>query len=190
MFLLLLMLSLKLFSAAELRRRFPFEMWLIVSSALAISQAVLNSGLMETAMLGLSPLLAELSPTMMLVLIYALTLAMTELMTNNAAAALMFPIGYSIAVTTGLEPMAFVMAVALGGSASFLTPYGYATNLMVQNLGWIFASRLHSIWLVGVARLFECGVVVTPASLSVLARTAADCDSHAAPHWRCQQNDR
>ena len=135
MFLLLLMLSLKLFSAAELRRRFPFEMWLIVSSALAISQAVLNSGLMETAMLGLSPLLAELSPTMMLVLIYAVTLAMTELMTNNAAAALMFPIGYSIAVTTGLEPMAFVMAVALGGSASFLTPYGYATNLMVQNLG-------------------------------------------------------
>jgi di/tricarboxylate transporter len=135
MFLLLLMLSLKLFSAAELRRRFPFEMWLIVSSALAISQAVLNSGLMETAMLGLSPLLAELSPMMMLVLIYALTLAMTELMTNNAAAALMFPIGYSIAVTAGFEPMAFVMAVALGGSASFLTPYGYATNLMVQNLG-------------------------------------------------------
>ena len=135
MFLLLLMLSLKLFSAAELRRRFPFEMWLIVSSALAISQAVLNSGLMETAMLGLSPLLAELSPTMMLVLIYGLTLAMTELMTNNAAAALMFPIGYSIAVTAGFEPMAFVMAVALGGSASFLTPYGYATNLMVQNLG-------------------------------------------------------
>jgi len=135
MFLLLLMLSLKLFSAAELRRRFPFEMWLIVSSALAISQAVLNSGLMETAMLGLSPLLAEVSPTMMLVLIYGLTLAMTELMTNNAAAALMFPIGYSVAITTGLEPMAFVMAVALGGSASFLTPYGYATNLMVQNLG-------------------------------------------------------
>ena len=135
MFLLLLMLSLKLFSAAELRRRFPFEMWLIVSSALAISQAVLNSGLMETAMLGLSPLLAEVSPTMMLVLIYGLTLAMTELMTNNAAAALMFPIGYSVAITTGLEPMAFVMAVALGGSASFLTPYGYATNLMVKNLG-------------------------------------------------------
>ena len=77
MFLLLLMLSLKLFSAAELRRRFPFEMWLIVSSALAISQAVLNSGLMETAMLGLSPLLAEVSPTMMLVLIYGLTLAMS-----------------------------------------------------------------------------------------------------------------
>ena len=39
------------------------------------------------------------------------------------------------ALTAGLDPMAFVMAVALGGSASFLTPYGYTTNLMVQNLG-------------------------------------------------------
>ncbi|MBT5888257.1 MAG: SLC13 family permease [Halieaceae bacterium] len=165
MFLLLLMLSLKLFSAAELRRRFPFEMWLIVSSALAISQAVLNSGLMETAMLGLSPLLAELSPTMVLVLIYAVTLAMTELMTNNAAAALMFPIGYSIAVTTGLEPMAFVMAVALGGSASFLTPYGYATNLMVQNLGgysrqdyirfgWLVSLAYSSVVLLLLPRVF------------------------------------
>jgi di/tricarboxylate transporter len=165
MFLLLLMLSLKLFSAAELRRRFPFEMWLIVSSALAISQAVLNSGLMETAMLGLSPLLAEVSPTMMLVLIYGLTLAMTELMTNNAAAALMFPIGYSIAITTGLEPMAFVMAVALGGSASFLTPYGYATNLMVQNLGgysrqdyirfgWLVSLAYSSVVLLLLPRVF------------------------------------
>jgi di/tricarboxylate transporter len=165
MFLLLLMLSLKLFSAAELRRRFPFEMWLIVSSALAISQAVLNSGLMETAMLGLSPLLAELSPMMMLVLIYALTLAMTELMTNNAAAALMFPIGYSIAVTAGFEPMAFVMAVALGGSASFLTPYGYATNLMVQNLGgysrqdyirfgWLVSLAYSSVVLLLLPRVF------------------------------------
>jgi len=158
-------LSLKLFSAAELRRRFPFEMWLIVSSALAISQAVLNSGLMETAMLGLSPLLAEVSPTMMLVLIYGLTLAMTELMTNNAAAALMFPIGYSIAITTGLEPMAFVMAVALGGSASFLTPYGYATNLMVQNLGgysrqdyirfgWLVSLAYSSVVLLLLPRVF------------------------------------
>ena len=165
MFLLLLMLSLKLFSAAELRRRFPFEMWLIVSSALAISQAVLNSGLMETAMLGLSPLLAEVSPTMMLVLIYGLTLAMTELMTNNAAAALMFPIGYSIAVTAGFEPMAFVMAVALGGSASFLTPYGYATNLMVQNLGgysrqdyirfgWLVSLAYSSVVLLLLPRVF------------------------------------
>ena len=135
MFLLLMMLGLGLLSAADLRRRFPFEIWLIVASALAVSQAVMNSGLMANAMAFVSPLLTSLPPMLMLMLVYLLTLFLTEVMTNNAAAALMFPVGYTVALTAGVEPMAFVMAVALGGSASFLTPFGYTTNLMVQNLG-------------------------------------------------------
>ncbi|MDG1931691.1 MAG: SLC13 family permease [Luminiphilus sp.] len=152
MFLLLLMLGLKLFSTAELRRRFPFEMWLIVSSALAISQAVMDSGLMGSAMAFLSPIIGSVPPMMMLVMVYVLTLAMTELITNNAAAALMFPLGYSVALTAGLDPMVFVMAVALGGSASFLTPYGYTTNLMVQNLGgYTRADYVRFGWLVSLA---------------------------------------
>ena len=152
MFLLLLMLGLKLFSTAELRRRFPFEMWLIVSSALAISQAVMDSGLMGSAMAFLSPIIGSVPPMMMLVMVYVLTLAMTELVTNNAAAALMFPLGYSVALTAGLDPMVFVMAVALGGSASFLTPYGYTTNLMVQNLGgYTRADYVRFGWLVSLA---------------------------------------
>ena len=134
MFLLLIMLGLGLLSAADLRRRFPFEIWLIVASALAVSQAV-DSGLMANTMDFLSPLLISLPPVVMLILVYLLTLFLTEVMTNNAAAALMFPVGYTVALTAGVEPMAFVMAVALGGSASFLTPFGYTTNLMVQNLG-------------------------------------------------------
>ena len=135
MFLLLIMLGLGLLSAADLRRRFPFEIWLIVASALAVSQAVMDSGLMANAMDFLSPVLISLPPVVMLILVYLLTLFLTEVMTNNAAAALMFPVGYTVALTAGVEPMAFVMAVALGGSASFLTPFGYTTNLMVQNLG-------------------------------------------------------
>ena len=152
MFLLLLMLALKLFSTAELRRRFPFEMWLIVSSALAISQAVMDSGFMGHAMTFLGPLIGSVPPIAMLILVYLLTLAMTELITNNAAAALMFPLGYTLALTAGLDPMAFVMAVALGGSASFLTPYGYTTNLMVQNLGgYTRADYLRFGWLISLS---------------------------------------
>ena len=118
MFLLLMMLGFGLLSAADLRRRFPFEIWLIVASALAVSQAVMDSGLMANAMAFFSPLLTSLPPMLMLVLVYWLTLFLTEVMTNNAAAALMFPVGYTVALA-GVEPMAFVMAVALGGSASF-----------------------------------------------------------------------
>jgi di/tricarboxylate transporter len=152
MFLLLLMLALDLFSAAELRRRFPFEIWLIVASALAIAQAVMDSGLMTIMMASLSPVIAAVSPFVLLLMIYALTLALTELMTNNAAAALMFPLSYALATSAGLAPMAFVMAVALGGSASFLTPFGYTTNLMVQNLGgYNRGDYLRFGWLVSLA---------------------------------------
>lgn len=152
MFLLLLMLALNLFSAAELRRRFPFEIWLIVASALTLAQAVMDSGLMSLMMDSLSPLITSISPLFILFLVYALTLGLTELMTNNAAAALMFPLSYALATSAGLEPMAFVMAVALGGSASFLTPFGYTTNLMVQNLGgYTRSDYLRYGWLVSLA---------------------------------------
>ena len=165
MFLLLLMLALNLFSAAELRRRFPFEIWLIVASALAIAQAVMDSGLMTLMMEGVSPFVSTMSPFLLLLLVYTLTLALTELMTNNAAAALMFPLSYALATSAGLAPMAFVMAVALGGSASFLTPFGYTTNLMVQNLGgysrgdylrfgWLVSLAFSSVVLVLLPRVF------------------------------------
>ena len=78
---------------------------------------------------------AALGPYAALAGIYFGTLLLTELMTNNAAAALAFPIAFGLAESYGLSHMPFVMAVAFGASASFLTPYGYTTNLMVQNLG-------------------------------------------------------
>ena len=134
-FLLAGMLALGVVSGGDLRRRFPFEMWLIISSALVVSQALNDSGLIEGFITTAAPLLAGISPLWALVAVYLLTLVLTELMTNNAAAAMVFPLAYSLALSTGADPMAFVMAVAFGASASFVTPFGYTTNLMVQNLG-------------------------------------------------------
>ncbi|MBA6411911.1 SLC13 family permease [Parahaliea sp. F7430] len=134
-FLLVCMLGLKLIRASELRRRFPFEIWLIIASALTLSQALTNSGLVAIVADGLHHHLAVLGPYAALAGIYLGTLLLTELMTNNAAAALSFPIAFGLAESFGLSHMPFVMAVAYGASASFLTPYGYTTNLMVQNLG-------------------------------------------------------
>jgi len=64
-----------------------------------------------------------------------LTTLLTEMMTNNAAAALMFPVALSTAVSLDVAYMPFVMAVIYGASASFLTPHGYQTNLMVMSPG-------------------------------------------------------
>ncbi|MEP1593738.1 MAG: SLC13 family permease, partial [Halieaceae bacterium] len=134
-FLLAGMLAFGVIGGSELRRRFPFELWLIIASALTLSQALNNSGLVAIIADGLHNNLESLGPYVALAGIYLGTLLLTELMTNNAAAALAFPIAFGLAESYGLSHMPFVMAVAFGASASFLTPYGYTTNLMVQNLG-------------------------------------------------------
>ncbi len=134
-FLLVCMLALKVVKGSELRRRFPFELWIIIASALTLSQALTNSGLVTLLTDMLHDNLEQLGPYAALFGIYFGTLLLTELMTNNAAAALSFPIAFGLAESYGLSHMPFVMTVAYGASASFLTPYGYNTNLMVQNLG-------------------------------------------------------
>jgi di/tricarboxylate transporter len=134
-FLLICMLVTGVVRGSELRRRFPFELWLIIASALTLSQALTNSGLVALMANFLHDNLAALGPLAALAAIYFCTLLLTELMTNNAAAALAFPIAFGLAESFGISHMPFVMGVAFGASASFLTPYGYTTNLMVQNLG-------------------------------------------------------
>ena len=134
-FMLASMLVMGTVKAEELRRRFPFELWLIIASALTWAQALNNSGLLHLLTDSFHSYLAGLGPYAAIAGIFLFTLALTEIMTNNAAAALSFPIAFGLAESYGLNFMPFVMAVAYGASASFLTPYGYTTNLMVQNLG-------------------------------------------------------
>lgn len=134
-FLLVCMLALGVVKGSELRRRFPFQLWIIIASALTLSQALTNSGLVAMLAATLHENLVELGPYTAMIGIYLGTLVLTELMTNNAAAALSFPIAFGLAESYGISHMPFIMAVAYGASASFLTPYGYNTNLMVQNLG-------------------------------------------------------
>lgn len=132
---LCLMLALRVVRTEELKRRFPFEIGAIIASALVLAQALSNSGLVAFLADGLRLVLTDGDAYLGLVAIYFGTLLLTELMTNNAAAALAFPVAYGLAESYGVSVLPFAMAVAYGASASFLTPYGYTTNLMVQNLG-------------------------------------------------------
>ena len=119
----------------ELVRRFPVDIWLVVSSAILLSNALVNSGVVVT----LGDFIGQYNDPsyvyIALIFVYIATWLMTEFVTNNAAAALMFPIGYTIALGFGVDVLPFVMTVAFAASGSFISPYGYQTNLMVFNAG-------------------------------------------------------
>ncbi|MEZ9526964.1 SLC13 family permease [Enterovibrio norvegicus] len=119
----------------EVQRRFPAEIVVIVGSALSLAQLMIETGM--SARMGdlFIYLFNGWGVYGALIATYLLTLVLTELVTNNAAAALAFPIGYSLALGYGVDPMPFIMAVLFGASASFISPYGYQTNLLVYSVG-------------------------------------------------------
>ncbi|ENR2167268.1 SLC13 family permease [Vibrio vulnificus] len=119
----------------ELRRRFPIDIVVIVGSALSIAQLMISSGFSERMGGMFIEAFNGWGVFGALVATYFVTLILTELVTNNAAAALVFPLGYSMALGYGVDPMPFIMAVLFGASASFISPYGYQTNLLVYSVG-------------------------------------------------------
>ena len=78
---------------------------------------------------------SEWQPRVLLALIYLITMILTELSSNAAAAIIMTPIALAVSQQIGLEPRTFIFAVAFAASASFITPVGYQTNLMVYGPG-------------------------------------------------------
>ena len=120
---------------SELRRNMPYDIILIIGSALIISEVMLQTGtakLLAGALLSGADRWGNYSA---LALILVVTWVLTELMSNNAAAALAFPIAVGVAEQLGLAPLPFIMAVLYGASCSFATPFGYQTNLMVMSPG-------------------------------------------------------
>ncbi|MEX2044429.1 MAG: SLC13 family permease [Opitutus sp.] len=74
-------------------------------------------------------------PLILLASLYLITLILTELLSNNAVAALMVPIALGIAAEAGLDPRPFIIAVTVAASAAFATPIGYQTNTYVYGIG-------------------------------------------------------
>jgi len=124
-----------LLTLGELRRRFPFELLVVIGSALAIAGVVERSGAAELVAGWMRAIFDGHGVHAALAGVYLITLVLTEVITNTAAAALAFPIALGTARAFGVDPMPFVMVVAYGASAGFLIPFGYQTHLMVYSAG-------------------------------------------------------
>lgn len=128
------MLATRCVTAGKARRYVDLTVLVVIASSFALGEAMNTSGAAAFIANGMIGLMAP-TPWLALLMVYLLTSLFTEIITNNAAAVLMFPIAAGVADGLGVSIMPFVVAVMFAASASFMTPLSYQTNLMVYGPG-------------------------------------------------------
>lgn len=126
--------AMKCISSDEARQSIEWESLLLIAASFGLARAMEKTGLAE-AIAHSTIAAAGDHPHVVLAAIYLVTMLFTELMSNNAAAVLTFPIAWQTAADLGVNPMPFVMAVTVAASCGFATPMGYQTNLMIYGPG-------------------------------------------------------
>ena len=129
------LVALRVLTPAEARFAVDLNVVVVIGASFGLGAAIAESGLADQIAVVLIGPLARLGDTTLLLGVLVGTMCLTELITNNAAAVLMFPVATAAAAQAGLDPRGFAIAVALGASASFLSPIGYQTNTMVYAMG-------------------------------------------------------
>ncbi len=107
----------------------------LIFSMLAIGAALESSGAVSLIAEAIAPALTGLPPFVLVWAIYLLTSVLTELVSNNAVAVVVTPIAVGLAQAIGVDPRPLVVAVMVAASASFATPIGYQTNMLVYGPG-------------------------------------------------------
>jgi di/tricarboxylate transporter len=130
-----LLIATRCISMNEARDAVDLQVLLTIGASLGLGLAIDRSGAAGYLARSLVDAVGQGHPWLLLAVVFVVTSALTELITNNAVAALMFPIGLAVATEGGYSPRPFVMAIAMAASASFMTPIGYQTNLMVMGPG-------------------------------------------------------
>lgn len=130
----MLMIFTKCVTASNARRSLDWTVLIVIAAAFGIGEAMTASGASD----GIAQWLlgaAVGSPYMALTIVFFVTAVLTSMITNNAAAVLMFPVVIAIADQMQVSFLPFVIVIMVAASASFATPMGYQTNLMVQGPG-------------------------------------------------------
>jgi len=134
-----ILLILKILTPQESYQSINWQVIILISALIPVGIVIQKTGTAEwiagfitSATRSVS---TEVQPQVLLALIYFITIFLTEISSNAATAIIMTPIALAVAQQMGFDPRAFVFAVAFAASASFITPVGYQTNLMVYGPG-------------------------------------------------------
>lgn len=129
-----LMILTRCCSVEDARSSVDWSVLIVIGAALGIGNALEQSGGAATIANAALAAVGE-RPWVALAVVYLVTSLVTEILTNNAAVALVFPIALATAQRLDVNVLPFVIAIMMAGSASFATPIGYQTNLMVYGPG-------------------------------------------------------
>lgn len=131
----MLMIWLKIVPHQKYTKAISWDLLITVACSFGISKAMQNSGVAAGIAHSAIGFAKSWGPIGVLACIYLLTNIFTEVITNNAAAAISFPIAMAAASQLGVSPKPFFVAICIAASMSFSTPIGYQTNLIVQGIG-------------------------------------------------------
>jgi di/tricarboxylate transporter len=129
-----LMIGTRCIQTATARRSVDWQVLVVIAASIALGQALQNTGTAEH-IANMMLRVAGDNPLAALAIMHLLTTVLTEMITNNAAAVLMFPIALATADSLEVNVVPFAISIMLAASASFSTPLGYQTNLMVYGPG-------------------------------------------------------
>ena len=155
------MIGLRCCTTYEARKSVDWSVLIVIGAAIGIGMAMNKSGSAGAIAGGLLTLAGN-NPMLALAAVYLATMLCTETITNNAAAVLMFPIAIQSADAMQVSETPFVIAVMIAASASFLTPYGYQTNLLVYGVGGYRVSDYFKFGLPLSLIVFAVAMIVIP----------------------------
>ncbi|MDZ7657662.1 SLC13 family permease [Fodinibius sp.] len=129
------LLAFNVIEAGEARKSVDWTVLIVIGAALGLGKAMEVSGAAVIIGEGMVELTSAYGTRAVLAGVIIITVILTEIITNNGAVALMFPIVLSVAETQGMEVRGLVVGITLAASMSLITPIGYQTNLMVYGPG-------------------------------------------------------
>ena len=133
--LLILVIISNLTTPKEIVKNIDFNLIFIIALSLAMGTAMLKTGIADSIAETFLSVVKPFGVIGVLAGIFILTSVLGSIITNKAAVAILFPVALNLALTMELNPKPFILTVAFAGAASFLTPVGYQTNLMVYGPG-------------------------------------------------------
>jgi len=130
-----LLILLRTISPDEAYRGLKPEILMLIAGMVVIGIAMEESGLAAELSRTLIDQVHDLSPLIALIVLYLVTMILTELLSNATVAVLVTPIAVALAESLAVSPRPFLVAVMMAASAAFATPFGYQTNVIVYQMG-------------------------------------------------------